>query len=76
LSQVRQLEGELVEAGQANAAAALESRSALQAAASDLENAKQEAHVLRASAGSQKDQALADLKVTGAQKKGVHCPTV
>ena len=61
--QVRQLEGQLAEASQVQSAAALEARNSLQAAASDLQNARQEAQVLRASAGSQKDQALADLKV-------------
>ena len=61
--QVRQLEAQLAEAGRVHSAAALEARNSLQAAASDLQNARQEAQVLRASAGSHRDQALADLKV-------------
>ena len=60
---MRSLEAALQEAARSKAAAELEARNAQEAAASDLADARQEAKVLRASAGSARDQALADLKV-------------
>ena len=59
---MRSLEGDLEEAVRAKAAGELEAKNALDAQVAALYNARREADVLRAGAGSAKDQALAQLK--------------